>query len=432
MGLCLRSRLGRRRRCGGQVRAPSRRGGCEGPPPGLGLSPRPPPASPGAGPRARWGRCCGRSGAATAPTRPGSPPHPTASERRPSGGGGPAPPAGTPSAPRASSAESAKSPATRDARRRWHRRAKLCPPPELRRNTAPVRRSEHLGSTKSLNGSRQRNTLPRSVSLEQVLQRPFAFDLTYVTERIICLRFPGGLEEPRYRRHLREVATMLASRHRHHYTIFNLSEKRRDITRLNPKVQDFGWPDLHAPPLDKLCSICKAMEGWLRAHPQHVAVLHCKGSKGKTGVIVAAYMHYSKVSASADQALSTLTMRKFCEEKVAAALQPSQRSNMTTVFGHLQPSQVTDTVLVAIEALTADDTCDRQTGSKILAMAVLDPSYWLTDVPKFMTYIHKNVECIRTEPARRSLDSLLLLMTHWYPGEVVRSLLKISPTCDRY
>ncbi|CAM9940023.1 unnamed protein product, partial [Bubo scandiacus] len=79
------------------------------------------------------------------------------------------------------------------------------------------------------------------------------------------------------------------------------------------------------PPLDKLCSICKAMEGWLRAHPQHVAVLHCKGSKGKTGVIVAAYMHYSKVSASADQALGTLSMRKFCEEKVAAALQPSQR-----------------------------------------------------------------------------------------------------------
>ncbi|XP_074785665.1 tensin-2 isoform X2 [Athene noctua] len=199
------------------------------------------------------------------------------------------------------------------------------PPPELRRNTAPARRSEHLGSTKSLNSTRQRNTLPRSLSLEQVMERPFDFDLTYVTERIICLRFPRRLEESRYRGHLRDVAQMLSSRHREHYALFNLSEKRRDITRLNPKVQDFGWPDLHAPPLDKLCSICKAIEGWLRAHPQHVAVLHCKGSKGKTGVIVAAYMHYSKVSASADQALGTLSMRKFCEEKVAAALQPSQR-----------------------------------------------------------------------------------------------------------
>lgn len=42
------------------------------------------------------------------------------------------------------------------------------------------------------------------------------------------------------------------------------------------QVQDFGWPELHAPPLDKLCSICKAMETWLSADPQHVVVLYCK------------------------------------------------------------------------------------------------------------------------------------------------------------
>lgn len=53
-------------------------------------------------------------------------------------------------------------------------------------------------------------------------------------------------------------------------------------------------------------------------------------------------------------------------------------------------------------------------------------------VPKIVRSIHKNVECVRTEPARHSLDSLLLLLTKWCPREVVRSLLKISPTCDRY
>ncbi|MFT7812795.1 tensin-2 isoform X1 [Arapaima gigas] len=41
-------------------------------------------------------------------------------------------------------------------------------------------------------------------------------------------------------------------------------------------------------------------------------------------MIVAAYMHYSKISAGADQALSTLAMRKFCEDKVSPSLQPSQ------------------------------------------------------------------------------------------------------------
>ncbi|KAM6215042.1 tensin-2 isoform 2-T2 [Rhynchocyon petersi] len=212
------------------------------------------------------------------------------------------------------------------------------PPAELRRNTAPVRRIEHLGSTKSLNHSRQRSTLPRSFSLDPLMERRWDLDLTYVTERILAAAFPARPDEQRHRGHLRELAHVLQSKHRDKYLLFNLSEKRHDLNRLNPKVQDFGWPELHAPPLDKLCSICKTMETWLSADPQHVVVLYCKGNKGKLGVIVSAYMHYSKISAGADQALATLTMRKFCEDKVASELQPSQRRYISYFSGLLSGS----------------------------------------------------------------------------------------------
>ncbi|XP_029995018.1 tensin-2 isoform X2 [Sphaeramia orbicularis] len=202
------------------------------------------------------------------------------------------------------------------------------PSNDLRRGTAPSRHIQHLGSTKSLTYTKQRNTLPRSFSvdrvMERVMERHYDFDLTYITERIISVFFPPKLEEQRYRLNLKEVAAMLKSKHQDKFLLLNLSERRHDITRLNPKVHDFGWPDLHAPPLDKICAICKAMEMWLTSDPQHVVVLHCKGHKGKTGVIIAAYMHYSKISAGADQALSTLAMRKFCEDKVSSSLQPSQ------------------------------------------------------------------------------------------------------------
>ncbi|XP_061112940.1 tensin-2-like isoform X2 [Conger conger] len=197
-----------------------------------------------------------------------------------------------------------------------------------RRGTAPSRHIQHLGSTKSLSYTKQRSTLPRSFSvdrvMERVMERHYDFDLTYITERIISVFFPPLLEEQRYRANLKEVTAMLKSKHQEKFLLLNLSERRHDITRLNPKVHDFGWPDLHAPPLDKICAMCKAMETWLNSDPQHVVVLHCKGNKGKTGVIIAAYMHYSKISAGADQALSTLAMRKFCEDKVSSALQPSQ------------------------------------------------------------------------------------------------------------
>ncbi|KAM9751400.1 LOW QUALITY PROTEIN: tensin-2 [Menidia menidia] len=197
-----------------------------------------------------------------------------------------------------------------------------------RRGTTPSRHIQHMGSTKSLTYTKQRNTLPRSFSvdrvMERVMERHYDFDLTYITERIISVFFPPKLEEQRYRLNLKEVAAMLKSKHQDKFLLLNLSERRHDISRLNPKVHDFGWPDLHAPPLDKICAICKAMENWLNSDPQHVVVLHCKGNKGKTGVIIAAYMHYSKISAGADQALSTLAMRKFCEDKVSSSLQPSQ------------------------------------------------------------------------------------------------------------
>uniref|UniRef100_A0A3Q2X7L0 Tensin 2b n=1 Tax=Haplochromis burtoni TaxID=8153 RepID=A0A3Q2X7L0_HAPBU len=161
--------------------------------------------------------------------------------------------------------------------------------------------------------------------MEHVMERHYDFDLTYITERIISVFFLPDLEEQQYRRNLQEVASMLKSKHQDKFLLLNLSEKRHDITRLYPKVQDYAWPDLHAPPLDRICAVCKAMETWLTSDPNNVVVLHCKGNKGKTGVIVAAYMHYSKISAGADQALTTLAMRKFCEDKVSSSLQSSQK-----------------------------------------------------------------------------------------------------------
>ncbi|XP_056371135.1 LOW QUALITY PROTEIN: tensin-2 [Oenanthe melanoleuca] len=206
------------------------------------------------------------------------------------------------------------------------------PPPELRRNTAPVRRSERVSS--SLDSAPQRSTLPRTPRAPSPETSPFPpLDLTFVTERILSVGVPGG-GEGGPGGHLRHLAKLLGARHGPNYTIFNLSEKRRDLTRLNPKVLDFGWPELLAPPLELLCSVCKALEGCLGGHPRNVAVLLSKGSKAPVGVVVGAFLHYSDVWGSPEQALNALSMRRFCEEKLGGVLQPSQR-RYTEDFGAL-------------------------------------------------------------------------------------------------
>lgn len=49
--------------------------------------------------------------------------------------------------------------------------------------------------------------------MEDVMERHYDFDLTYITERIISVFFLPDLEEQHYRRNLQEVASMLKSKH---------------------------------------------------------------------------------------------------------------------------------------------------------------------------------------------------------------------------
>ncbi|KTG39549.1 hypothetical protein cypCar_00041569 [Cyprinus carpio] len=91
------------------------------------------------------------------------------------------------------------------------------------------------------------------------MEEGYDLDLTYVTERIIAVSFPQDCFEEMYLRTLRDVTRMLKSKHADNYLTL-----------------DTGWLDFHAPPLDKICSICKATESWLNADPLHVVVIHCR------------------------------------------------------------------------------------------------------------------------------------------------------------
>ncbi|XP_047445453.1 tensin-3-like isoform X2 [Mugil cephalus] len=157
------------------------------------------------------------------------------------------------------------------------------------------------------------------------MEEGYELDLTYITERIIAVSFPRGCSEEIYAHNLKDVTRMLKSKHEDNYLIINLSERRHDLSKMNPKTLDTGWPDMHAPPLDKICTICKAMESWLNADPLHVVVIHCRGGKGRIGVVISSFVHFTDVSASADQALDRFAMRKYYDDKVSALMTPSQK-----------------------------------------------------------------------------------------------------------
>uniref|UniRef100_A0A3Q0RTZ7 Uncharacterized protein n=1 Tax=Amphilophus citrinellus TaxID=61819 RepID=A0A3Q0RTZ7_AMPCI len=150
-------------------------------------------------------------------------------------------------------------------------------------------------------------------------------DLTYITERIITIFCPPGCPEEIYQQSLWEILPMLQSKHGHNYMLINLSQKHDPLSRINHKVLDTGWVELLAPSLDQIISVCTAIENWLNTHPKHVLVLHCRGGKGRLGVLVASYIHFSNMSASADLSLDHFAMRRFYNDKLSALMTPSQK-----------------------------------------------------------------------------------------------------------
>ena len=201
---------------------------------------------------------------------------------------------------------------------------------------------------------------------DRYTEEGFDLDLTYITERIIAMSFPATGVESVYRNCLRDVAKMLMNKHGENYLVFNLSERRYDISKLNNQVLDFGWPDHLAPSLDRLCSICKSISSWLDSDSRHVAVVHCVGGKGRTGVVVAAYLHYSNICNTPESALDKFAMQRFFNEKQGVN-QPSQRRYVYyfadllagQLIAHNRPVIITRIVLQGIP------NCDNKGGCKL-------------------------------------------------------------------
>ncbi|KAK0425282.1 hypothetical protein QR680_009120 [Steinernema hermaphroditum] len=155
-----------------------------------------------------------------------------------------------------------------------------------------------------------------------------AVECSQITPRLIALTFPSSDSDAAYRTSIREISDHLKKLYHDNYKVFNVSQKRSDLGRSNPVVE-LGWPERLAPPLDRLCSICKHIETFLQAAPEHVLVLHCKGGRSRAAIVVAAYMHYTSICSSEDSVADRFSMQMFAEKFLRADGQPSHRRYVT-------------------------------------------------------------------------------------------------------
>ncbi len=124
-------------------------------------------------------------------------------------------------------------------------------------------------------------------------QDGFDLDLTYITPRIIAMGYPSKGLESNYRNSVEDVYRFFQERHAAHHLVVNLcSEREYSLDTFHGSCVRYPFHDHTPPALELLLPCCARMHRFLQADPDNVVAVHCKAGKGRTGLVVVAYLMY--------------------------------------------------------------------------------------------------------------------------------------------
>ena len=87
------------------------------------------------------------------------------------------------------------------------------------------------------------------------------------------------------------------------YNLCCEKDRQYDHGKFNDQVECFPFEDHQAPPIGLIHKFCLSVDAFLKQSDQNVVAVHCKAGKGRTGLMICAYLLYSGRFNSAAKAM---------------------------------------------------------------------------------------------------------------------------------
>jgi phosphatidylinositol-3,4,5-trisphosphate 3-phosphatase/dual-specificity protein phosphatase PTEN len=144
---------------------------------------------------------------------------------------------------------------------------------------------------------------------KRFFENGFDLDLSYVTPQIIAMGFPAQGFASSFRNSMADTQKFLNTRHHGNYKVYNLCSEKVYAEGAFESAGHFGADDHNPLPFALLQDVCVDLDVWLGTEA-HVAAIHGKAGKGRTGTVVASALLLRKECKTAEEALNFFGMAR--------------------------------------------------------------------------------------------------------------------------